>query len=131
MEDKKEMPRALGILMAAMTRADKRLLQIEHANAEALLECMADTDRETALQAYHDYKNVFSFGGADHDFSSMLCKLSPLQKVETLRALKLLAMCDGEIHDSEQALILRLTKQMMANSPERVESTKANLQRGI
>lgn len=114
-----------GKLLASMAKADKRLLNIEDANAEALLERLCPEAAEEAIAAYRADKNVFWLAESGHCFASYMSELPTSRKLDMLRALWSVAACDGEIHESEEQFMLRVTQQMMVTPEHSMEARKA------
>lgn len=114
-----------GKLLAAMAKADKRLLNIEDVNASALLERLCPDNTKEALAAYHADKNVFWLSESGHCFAASMIDLSVNEKLDMLRALWSVAACDGEIHYDEEEFMLRVTHQMMASPEQSMEARKA------
>ncbi len=114
-----------GKLLAAMAKADKRLLNIEDVNATALLECLCPNASKEAITAYHADKNVFWLAESGHCFAASLIDLPTNEKLDMLRALWSVAACDGEIHYDEEEFMLKVTHQMMATPEQNLEARRA------
>jgi len=113
-----------GKLLASMAKADRRMLNIEDVNAEALLERLCPEAVSEALTAYRGDKNVFWLAESGHNFASCLAEMPTSQKLDMLRALWSVAACDGEIHESEEKFMLKVTKAMMAKPEHCIEARK-------
>lgn len=99
-------------LLAGMARADGKVLEIEGSVAETYFQDEGNSKSELVKQHF-DY--VVQDEETDLRIStvmSFMSKLSNDEKYKLLRCLSAVAICDGELHPKESALIKQFAKAM-------------------
>ncbi len=104
-------------LLATMTQADGKVLDVENSTAEAVLEGHRPDHNELIKQLYHATVKVQPARKRGNAINKLIAGLDIDQQLDVLRSLWAVAQSDGEIHASEKKLIFELM-QTMADSKD-------------
>ncbi len=91
-------------IFAQIAKADGQIKKVEDLNVEAILECLAAGNAPDAISRYHDRKNSVDLANAAGPIKK-LAEIDLARKLEIVRALWQIAICDGELHVEEERLI--------------------------
>ena len=103
-------------LLACMSRADGKVLDIENIFASTYLEKL-DTEKSSLVKSHYDY--VVQADETDERLFSIMHLMANYpreEKYRLLRCLSALAICDGELHPKETAFIEQLADAMDIDS---------------
>lgn len=115
MSNQSNAARVCAEMLAAVAKADGKVLDIENLNASELLDCMASSDCEEARATYQAAINIWSDNRDLIQLGELELVLEEMDmpaRVELLRSCWYLAKCDGELHPSEEALIMRMAESL-------------------
>jgi uncharacterized tellurite resistance protein B-like protein len=99
-------------LLAGMARVDGKVLDIESVFASTYLEHL-NTEKSALVKSHYDY--VVQNDETDGRIDSVMEKMSYYpneEKYRILRCLSALAICDGELHPNEAAMLKKFADAM-------------------
>ncbi|WP_075996534.1 TerB family tellurite resistance protein [Salaquimonas pukyongi] len=95
-------------LLAEMAAADGKVLQVEELNAEALIECFgAQLSVEDAKARFFASLKAEVTETDPQKMMAHFARLPVEVKLDLFRAVWMVAICDGELHPSEERLAQR------------------------
>lgn len=100
--------------LALMAIADEKVMDIETANAEALLELFELNENNSMLA---EYQSAIKNMSTDLNSFSSLHKMTSIEQLGLIRSCWLIATCDGELHPNEEHLFYKLIDE--CNLPRR------------
>lgn len=102
-------------LMAKMSKADGKVLDIENFTALAVLQSDDQIDTSVQSAAEHQYRKATNSRGTldlTETEKAQLVTLSPSDRLSLIRTLAGIAACDGSVHLNEQAILDEVTLAM-------------------
>ncbi len=99
-------------LLAMMSSIDGRVLEVENLVAESMLELM---DRKEAYQLKALYMEELQKPQTEETIDDIIefMKRAPLQeRISLLKMLSSLAICDGEVHENEEAFLKNAMRKL-------------------
>ena len=99
-------------LLADMTKADGKVLNVENTAAETVLESHRPNYNELVKRLYQATVQTHPKNCRSKAVNRLIADLDIDQKLDVLRAMWIVANSDGEIHPDEQVMILDVMKAM-------------------
>lgn len=94
--------------LALMAKADEKVMDIETANAEALLE-LFELDENNSMLA--EYQSAIKNLTTDLNSFKSLHTMAQIERLGLIRSCWLIATCDGELHPNEEHLFYKLVDE--------------------
>lgn len=98
-------------VLACITQADGEVCEDEVATAKSILANLAPEDMEKVRLLYRSAVNYYSRSERRDSIFKLIQPLPLQQKLSVLRMLWAFALCDGEVHPSESAMIMEVMHQ--------------------